>query len=298
MRIGGQQIDETMIARMQHTIDEHPGLSRTAVSRRICEKLEWRSRNGRLKEVNCWTALLKLQRAGALRLPEAKPFGGRRRARSSVEEIQPEAVMRRRLRDLQPVKLIRIVSADSEASQAWNNLMDRYHYLGAGPLCGAQLRYLIHSAAHGWLGKLSFSAGAWNVKARDCWIGWSAEVREQNLQQVVCNSRFLIVPQLKVPLLVETFIEQQRFAGTCYRAAKFIEVGRTQGRGRQDRSHLGGSSVKRVFVYPPAQTGPPAAVRRGTQRSAQPGARRHRSRRPARVGPGPRRRIDSLSTLR
>ena len=97
MRIGGQQIGEAMIARMQHTIDEHPGLSRTAASRRICEELEWRSRNGRLKEVNCRTALLKLQRAGALRLPEAKPFGGRRRARSSVEEIQPEAVMRRRL---------------------------------------------------------------------------------------------------------------------------------------------------------------------------------------------------------
>ncbi len=276
MRIGGQQIDEAIIARMQHTIDEHPGVSRTAVSRRICEELEWRSRNGRLKEVNCRTALLKLQRAGALRLPEAKPFGGRRRARSSVEEIQPEAVMRRRLKDIQPVELIRIDSADSEASRVWNDLMDRYHYLGAGPLCGAQLRYLIHSAAHGWLGGLSFSAGAWNVKARDCWIGWSAEVREQNLQQVVCNSRFLIVPQLKVPhlashvlglalrrlqedfrqrygyepLLVETFIEQERFAGTCYRAANFIEVGRTQGRGRQDRSHRGGSSVKRVFVYP------------------------------------------------
>ena len=137
------------------------------------------------------------------------------------------------------MELIRIVSADSEASRVWNDLMDRYHYLGAGPLCGAQLRYLIHSTTYGWLGKLSFSAGAWNVKARDCWIGWSAEVREQDLQQVVCNSRFLIVPQLKVPLLVETFIEQQRFAGTCYRAANFIDVGRTQGRGRQGRSHGG-----------------------------------------------------------
>ncbi len=187
MRIGGQQIDEAIIVRMQRTIDEHPGVSRTAVSRRIFEELEWRSRNGRLKEVNCRTALLKLQRAGALRLPEAKPFGGRRRARSSVEEIQPEAVMRRRLRDIQPVELIRIDRADSEASRVWNDLMDRHHYLGAGPLCGAQLRYLMRNAAHGWLGGLSFSAGTWNVKARDCWIGWSAEVRQQNLQQSVAR---------------------------------------------------------------------------------------------------------------
>lgn len=276
MRIGGQQIDEAMIVRMQRTIDAHPGVSRTAVSRRLCEELKWRSPNGSLKEVNCRVALLKLQRAGALRLPEARPFGGRRRARRSVGECQPTAVIRRRLREIQPVELIRIGSADSDASRVWNDLMDRHHYLGAGPLCGAQLRYLIRSEAHGWLGGLSFSAAAWNVKARDCWIGWSAEIREQHLHQVVCNSRFLILPHLEVPhlashvlglalqrlqqdfrqrygyepLLVETFIEQQRFAGTCYRAANFIEVGCTQGRGRQDRSHRGGSSVKRVFVYP------------------------------------------------
>jgi len=276
MRIGGQQIDEAIVARMQRVIDEHPGISRVALSRRICEDLRWRSRNGRLKEVNCRVALLKLHRAGALRLPEARPFGGRRRARAAREAVAQEALIQGRLKEVGPVQLIPVGSAESEASRLWNDLMDRYHYLGSGPLCGAQLRYLIRSASHGWLGGLAFSAAAWKVRARDRWIGWSPETREQNLHQVVGNSRFLLLPHLRVPhlashvlgralrrlskdfrqrygyepLLVETFIEQERFAGTCYRAANWIEVGHTQGRGRQDRGHRGGSGIKRVFVYP------------------------------------------------
>lgn len=299
MRIGGRQIDETTIMRMQRMIDGYPGLSRTALSRRICEELKWRSPNGRLKEVSCRTALLKLHRAGALRLPEAKPFGAaRRRVRRSVRKNKPATVVRRRLKALQPVELIVIGSADSAASRVWNELMDRHHYLGSGPLCGAQLRYVIRSETHGWLGGLAFSAAAWRVGARDKWVGWTDEVREQNLHRVVCNSRFLIVPHVQVPHLashvlgvalkrlgedfrhrygyepelVETFIDRERFAGTCYRAANFIEVGRTQGRGRQDCSHRGGSSVKRVFVYPLSE---PARERlcagaTGAQRQAAP----------------------------
>lgn len=278
MRIGGREIDEAMVARMQRTIDAHPGMSRTSVSRRICEELKWRSANGRLKEVSCRVALLKLHRRGALRLPEARPFEARCRVRRSVRK-KPETVVRRRLKALQPVELVLIGSADSEASRVWNDLMDRYHYLESGPLCGAQLRYLIRSETYGWLGGLAFSAAAWRVGARDEWIGWNVAAREQNLHRVVCNSRFLILPHVQVPhlashvlglalgrlggdfrrrygyepLLVETFIDRERFAGTCYRAANFLEVGCTQGRGRQDHRHLGGASVKRVFVYPLAE---------------------------------------------
>jgi hypothetical protein len=274
MKVGGQRIDEAMIARMQRTIDAHSDLSRTALSRRLCEALGWRSANGRLKEVSCRTALLKLQRSGTLRLPEAKPFVARRRVRRR-DSKRDEAPIRRALKAVQPVELVLIGSADSEASGVWNDLMDRHHYLGSGPLCGAQLRYLIRSERHGWLGGLAFSAAAWRVRSRDEWIGWSDEARERNLHRVVCNSRFLILPHVQVPhlashvlgralgrlatdfrhrygyepWLVETFIDQERFAGTCYRAANFIEVGRTQGRGRQDRTHRGGASVKRVLAY-------------------------------------------------
>jgi hypothetical protein len=274
--VSGQQVDDRIIARMQEMIDENPEVSRVALSRRICESLKWRSANGRLKEVNCRKLLLKLKRDERLRLPEARKFEGKRKAKTEPESVLTEEVSNGVLKDFRPVELILVGSADSEVSQTWNELMDRHHYLGSGPLCGAQLRYLIRSEKYGWLGGLSFSGAAWTVKARDQWIGWRPEARQKNLNQVVANSRFLIRPQWRVPhlashvlglamkrlrkdwrgrygyepVLVETFVEQERFQGTCYRAANWIEVGQTQGRGRQDRLHSRKSPVKRIFVYP------------------------------------------------
>lgn len=276
MRIGGQRINDKIIARMQAIIDENPGEKRGALSRRICEQLKWRSRNGRLKQVSCRKLLSRLRREGQLRLAEAEVFKGRRERRNEVEQVPPESVKTAVLPDIQPVELVLVGSGDSEASRTWNELMERYHYLGSGPLCGAQLRYLIGSEKHGWIGALSFSGAAWSVQARDQWIGWSRALREKNLNQVVANSRFLIVPQWKVPhlashvlgvvvkrlradwrgrygyepVLVETFIDKERFEGTCYRAANWVEVGETRGRGRQDRTHCRRSSIKRIFVYP------------------------------------------------
>lgn len=273
--MAGQRIDETVIARLQGIIDENADAKRGVLSRRICEQMKWRSRNGKLKEVSCRKLLSRLHRGGKLRLAEAEEFEGRRKAKIEYEQVPAEAVRHGALQELQPVELILVGSADSEASRMWNEVMDRYHYLGSGPLCGAQLRYLIRSEKHGWIGGLSFSGAAWSIQARDQWIGWSRETREKNLNQVVANSRFLIVPQWKVPhlashvlglamkrlrtdwrgrygyepVLVETFIDKERFEGTCYRAANWIQVGETQGRGRQDAAHCRRSSVKRIFVY-------------------------------------------------
>jgi len=277
VNIGGQEIDEKIIARIQEMIDKDPALSRGQLSRRICEELRWRSRNGRLKEVSCRIALLKLHRRGAIRLPEVAPFPARRgeSSKSGTAGCEGEAEVAGELKQLQPVEVIRIDSSDRVESGIWNELMEQYHYLGAGPLCGSQVRYLVRSPKHGWLGGLAFSAGAWKVKARDEWIGWSNEARQQQLNQIVNNSRFLILPHVRVPhlashvlglalrrlrsdwrgrygyepSLVETFIEAGRFAGTCYRAANFVEVGHTQGRGRQDRRNQRGLPVKRIFVY-------------------------------------------------
>lgn len=154
--------------------------------------------------------------------------------------------------------------------------MDTYHYLGSGPLCGAQIRYLVKSSNFGWLGGLAFSAAAWQLGPRDRWIGWSPEARQEHLSQVVCNSRFLILPQVHVPnlashalslaagrlaqdwverygvppVLLETFVERDRFGGTCYRAANWQYLGTTQGRGRQDRSRMASVPVKDIYVYP------------------------------------------------
>ena len=275
MKVGGQEINGKSIARIQEMIDSQPGLSRVKLSRQICEQLKWQSPNGRLKEVSCRVALLKLHRRGAIQLPEVAPFPARPKRIEKVGEVETEPEVNEPLKEFQPVELIRIESAETTESGLWNDLMNRYHYLGAGPLCGSQIRYLIRSQKQGWLGGLAFSAAAWRVEARDAWIGWDPEAREQNLNQVVDNSRFLILPQRRVPhlashvlglalrrlrgdwrqrygyepWLVETFIAAERFAGTCYRASNFVEVGKTQGRGRQDCHNQRRLPIKRVLMY-------------------------------------------------
>lgn len=257
-------------------IDSEPNLSRVKLSRRICEQMKWRARNGDLKEVSCRVALLKLHRRGAIQLPEVARFPGCRKKNENLAHSRAaEPELTGILRGFQPVELIPIEGGGSAESEMWNELMERHHYLGAGPLCGSQIRYLIRSPHHGWVGGLAFSSAAWRVEARDTWIGWSTESREQNLDQVVNNSRFLILPHWRVPhlashvlglalrrlrsdwrrrygyepALVETFVEVDRFAGTSYRAANFIEVGKTQGRGRQDRGNQRSLPIKRVLMY-------------------------------------------------
>lgn len=147
--------------------------------------------------------------------------------------------------------------------------------LGDGPLCGAQLRYLIGSD-QGWLGGLSFSSAAWRLGVRDEWIGWSEATRGARLSRIALNSRFLILPSVQVPhlashvlglatrrlaadwqqryddkpVLVETFVDSSRYRGTCYPAANWVELGMTEGRGRQDRARQEQVARKHVFVYP------------------------------------------------
>jgi len=172
-----------------------------------------------------------------------------------------------------------VVEAASADSRLWTELIQHHHYLGYRVPVGAQLRYLVRSARTGAavLACLQWSSPAWKMAARDRWIGWSAQERARNLPYIVHNSRFLILPWVRVkglaskiqglcarqlpgdwerryrcrPLLLETLVDGQRFAGTCYRAANWIPLGETQGRGRMDRYHQAdGSARKLVFVYP------------------------------------------------
>lgn len=258
-------------------VDREPEMSRRELSRRVCDLLNWRRPNGEPKAMNCRVALLKLQRQGQIRMVAAAPFPApRKRAEGKTREAAVQrAEVRRPLGQVQPVELVRVGGADSEASRIWNELMEQHHPLGGGPLCGAQMRYLIHSGGYGYLGGLAFSAAAWRLKARESWIDWSEAARRQNLHRVIANSRFLIRPGVRVPhlashvlglavrrlrgdwkqrygyepLLVETFVDQEQFQGTCYRAANWQEIGQTEGRGRQDRDHERPASVKRVWVY-------------------------------------------------
>jgi hypothetical protein len=198
----GQEFSPDILERIQQTVDEEPALPRGVLSRMVCGWLNWRTALGQLKEVSCRVALLKLHRGGQLRLPEIDQRSIPRPQRVLTEPPRLEAAsVESSLESLQPVSLLRIDSADSAHSRIWNELMNREHYLGAGPLCGAQIRYLVGSGAGEWLGGLAFSAPAWRVEARDRWIGWNDEARREHLQEVIANSRFLIRPCVRAPNL-------------------------------------------------------------------------------------------------
>jgi len=257
-------------------IAKDEGLSRTQLSQEVCRWMDWRAPNGELRELTCRLALLKLEGRGELTLPVR---------RSSVRSRMPAqhsagragAELRCELADLGEIELVGVSARDDrELSRVWNELIASYHYLGYTPLVGAQKRYLIASEQHGYLGALGFSAAARRIAVRDQWIGWSDEARAEHLHLVVCNSRFLILPWVRVTnlasrvlglaarqvrkdwqgsygyeaVLLESFVEAGRFSGISYRAANWLELGNTSGRGRQDRAHACTGTAKKVFVYP------------------------------------------------
>ena len=252
---------------LSQRVSEGEGLSRYRLAREACERFDWRDATGRLKEMSCRKELVRLERSGALVLPGARPVTWKAR-----EAPAPQAVeFVGRLCDLGAVEL-QVVTGGTAESRQWNGLMRAYHPQGSGPLCGAQLRYLIVSRL-GVVGGLAVSAPAWRLSARDAWLGWNDEKRGEHLSGIVCNSRFLIVPGVvvknlashvlgllsrrlvadwrrrygTVPWLMETCVEATR-SGTVYRAANWIEVGLTAGRGRQDGGHRHGVPTKRVFL--------------------------------------------------
>ncbi len=259
------------MARIIEAIKAEPRISRRQLSQRICEWMDWRSPNGKLREVSCRKALVGLHRRKLIELPDCEEYAFRSR-RPRPPELPSLFSVDCSLADLGSVEVIPIRSASSKNSRIWNALFDSFHYLRSGPLCGAQLRYLVWSERFGWLGGLSFSASAWRVRCRDEFIGWSEEARRHTLQRVVNNSRFLIPPMVKVPglasrvlaqcckrladdwqerysyrpVLLETFIERGRFTGACYRAANWQHIGATTGRGRQGT----GTTTKDVYLYP------------------------------------------------
>ena len=203
MVVCGQLFSAEIIERIQATIDGEPELSRTALSRRVCSWLEWRRKNGQWKEMSCRVALLKLQRKGVIDLgplTHARPGAGKKR-KAWVDIDIPLEPISCDLSELGRVEVVGVGSAESKAAGVWNALMEDHHYLGSGPLCGAQMRYLLRSERGQWLGALAFSAAAWRVAARDRWIGWSERARQEHLDEVISNSRFLILPCVRVPHL-------------------------------------------------------------------------------------------------
>ena len=274
MRICGLEFKQDVVHRICQTLDETPSVSRRSLARQVCQWNEWFAPSGRHKEAACRKALSVLDSKGLVDLSHSKR-GRAFEPRSKRREIDSSKVFSIvcSLADLGHIDIEMVTSSDSKASMTWKSLLDEHHYLGSGPLVGAQIRYLIHSSVYGYIGAMSFSSAAWALIKRDEWIGWTEGARRANLQRVVCNSRFLIVPTIKAhnlashvlgqcanritqdwmvcygvePVMLETFVDPQRFSGTCYQAANWIPIGETSGRRANERD---GGGPKKIFLYP------------------------------------------------
>jgi hypothetical protein len=274
----GQIIKKQQLDEIIEIIETFPNLSRTELASTVCELFSWKRPTGKLKSVECRQFLERLDEKGTIKLPACrKQYANKGIAKvhkTQKADIQP--TISAKLKELSPILLIRIDRP--EQRQLWYEYVDRYHYLGYQLPFGAQLRYFIQSGATDEiLGCFQFSSPAWKMAPRDRWIGWTDAQRKANLQKIVNNSRFLILPWVKVknlassalsmavkavpddwqrcygysPVLMETLVDRKRFKGTCYKAANWIHMGKTTGRGRMDRENKQqGVAVKEIYVYP------------------------------------------------
>ena len=262
------------IQTIHRLIAHSPGLKRTALSRTICALLDWRKPNGELKDMSCRVALLRMQADGLIELPPSQIPQPRRRPQflaSAATDAQPPLVAP--VHALAPLQLQQ-VSAGA-GSHRWNEYIARYHYLGYTPLAGSQMRYNVF-AGEQLLALISFGASAWKLADRDRFIGWDQAQRERNLPLIVNNARFLILPWIQSkglaskilalaarqlpndwfaryrlrPVLLETFVETPRHRGTCYKAANWIHVGQTVGRGKKSTVHQQIIPIKHIWLYP------------------------------------------------
>jgi len=274
LTVCGRSFTPEDIACIREIISATPPVCRREIARRTCEALKWLRLDGQLKEMSCRVALLRLQERGLIRLPPPQRRNGNTRPYQPQRTlVEPEASLSLPLQELTGLRVRTLESR--EDSRLWNEAVSRFHYLGYKRLVGAQMRFLIVAEA-GLLGAIGFGASAWKVAPRDRWIGWSQREREKRLHLVVNNARFLLLPWVQSPnlaswvlsrcarqlpsewqqrygyqpVLLETFVEKDRFAGTCYRAANWTYLGETKGRGKLDRYKRYAEPVKQVYVYP------------------------------------------------
>ena len=271
----GRTVTDAEIAFIRELIAAHPQLSRRALSKKLCEAWNWVQPNGALRDMVCRGLMLALHRAGQIELPQkrntpANPLA--RRSRPAAIDIECTPI-RERLRTLGPLRFEQVRRTKQEP--LFNSLVEQHHYLGYIQPVGEHLKYLV-LAQDRPLACLAWSSAPRHLGCRDRFIGWSAEARRQNIRLLAYNLRFLILPWVQVPHLashilgrmarrlasdwqqlyehpvhfLETFIDRERFPGTCYRAANWILLGHTTGRGKADQTHRPNRSIKEVLGYP------------------------------------------------
>lgn len=272
----GRALGGAELGQIRELIAAHGQASRYRLSRLLCEAWDWRSPRGQLKDMAARSLLLKLEQRGWVQLP-ARRRASPNRMRHKRVPLPPPAIepVEEALGALQPLR-IQELSEAAEEQPLFESLVHHHHYLGYTSSVGMNLKYLVRDRQGRPVACALFGSAAWRCAARDQWLGWDEGTRARGLQRLTNNTRFLIVPGVRVPHLashvlgqlmrrlradwhrkyqaplsvVETFVDRSRFAGTCYRAANWIRVGATVGRTRQDRYHRLAVAPKAVYVYP------------------------------------------------
>lgn len=276
LTIQGRLLSLQGLEELRQWVGDNRHWSRWRLSRELATRWDWRNGAGQLKDMAARTLLVKLEQRGLLELPARRQVPtNRMRCGAQPAIIEPAEPIVCALADLQPLS-VEEVSGQS-AERAWiRAALGQFHYLGFGGAVGQNLQYLVRDGQQRPVACAVFGAAAWKCQHRDRFIGWSAEQRQRNLGLIANNSRFLILPWVKVPhlgswilgraagriardwrakyghpvVLLETFVERERFRGTAYRAANWQPVGVTAGRTRQDRHTCIQVAVKDIYVYP------------------------------------------------
>jgi len=277
LTLSGRYFSKKELAYVQQTVKTFSNLSQTELAETLCEHLHWVTAKKRNKINACLSALAKLEKLGYITLPAKRAQKKREsRAIAWTSQSAPGIPIECELDSLGRIQLERVT--DKADVSLWNELVDRHHYLGYHHPVGASLKYFViaNSPTRQILGCLQFSASVWHLADRDNWIGWQTKDREQRLNLIINNSRFLILPWIKVnnlashalsivtkqiaddweqahayrPVLIETFVDTTQYHGTCYRAANWSLIGETSGKDWQKADNNKEGTIKHLFVFP------------------------------------------------
>ena len=270
----GRAITAEDILYIRELIAAHPNQSRRTLSKKLCQAWQWRQANGALRDMVCRGMLLMLDRAGQIRLPAVSyvrhnPLANKPRPAPVVIDTAP---IECRLRDIQPLEFAQVRRSGDEP--LFNSLMEEHHYLGYEQPVGEHLKYLVWARGRP-IACVAWSSAPRHIGARDRYIGWDQRARRRNIHLIAYNTRFLILPWVRVEHLashilgrmaarisedwqglyghpiyfLETFVDPERFRGPCYRAANWVLLGKTTGRGKQSNSYVPNRSIKHVLGY-------------------------------------------------
>jgi len=272
IRYSGRDFTPKEIKQIRSLIKQNPKFNRMRLSKEVCRMFQWLKPDGNLKDMSCRVAMLRMQKDGVIVLPPPSHAKGAIKKIEFTPATDPHSPVLCPVNELPPLCLQLVAKT---TSALWNEYIERYHYLGFTPLPGAQLRYFI-TAGKQIVALMGFGAAAWQTAPRDQFIEWNHDQRKRNLSLVINNARFLILPWIQSknlaskilsltarqlpndwkkkynirPVLMESFVQKNLFAGTCYKAANWIKLGQTKGRGKLGPPGKISVPIKDIWVYP------------------------------------------------